>query len=129
MLLPVGGAFGYGIGLLVDLLAGGMGGGPCGRDVPAVSALNGAYGCGFFALVIDPERFAGANVFAERGAFLADSARKVRPEEAGEAVRVPGDRARAVAARRSVEGIPISAKRWETLLQRLVACGVDTGDW
>jgi LDH2 family malate/lactate/ureidoglycolate dehydrogenase len=46
-LLPVGGALGYGIGLLVDLLCDGLNGGPCGSDVPPVSNLDAPYGCVF----------------------------------------------------------------------------------
>lgn len=128
-LLPVGGVLGYGLGLLVDLLAGGLGGGACGRDVPAASEIDGPYGCGFFAVVIDPQHFAGMDVFAERGAFLAGSARGVRPARAGDEVRAPGDRARAERARRSVQGIPFGAKGWELLLDRLAACDIEMGRW
>ena len=128
-LLPVGGALGYGLGMLVDLLAGGLGGGPCGPDVPNVNAIEGPYGCGFFALVIDPERFAGMNIFAERGAFLSSSARDVPPAETADEVRVPGDRARAAKTRRSAQGIPFSGEGWEMLMDRLAACDIETGDW
>ena len=128
-LLPVGGFLGYGLGMLVDLLAGALSGGPCGRDVPEVSAVEGPYGCGFFALVIDTERFAGAEVFAARSAFLAASARGIQSTVGEARVRVPGDRARKERARRLQRGIPFSELRWGALLERLTGCGVDTADW
>ena len=128
-LLPVGGFLGYGVGMLVDLLAGALNGGPCGRDVPEVSAVAGPYGCGFFGLVIDAGRFAGADVFAARSGFLAASAREVQPAAGAARVRVPGDRAREERARRLQRGIPFSRRRWGALLERLAGCGVDTAGW
>ena len=128
-LLPGGGLRGYGGGMLGDLLAGALNGGPCGRDVPEVGAVKGPYGCGFFGLVIDARRFAGAEVFAARSRFLAESARGVHPAPGEAGVRVPGDRAQAERARRQQRGIPFSRRRWCALLDRLTDCGVDTAGW
>ena len=123
VLLPVGGVLGYGFGLLVDLLAGGLSGGPCGREVPPVSELAGPYGCGFFVLVVDPGPFGGGLAEAARG--LAADARATPPAEGADRVRAPGDRARRVREQRLAGGIPVSAGRWEALAGRLRACGVD----
>ena len=128
-LLPVGGVLGYGLGILVDLLAGALSGGACGQDVPDVGEVGGPYGCGFFALVIDPARFGVAGICAERSAFLSASARGVRPAEGGDRVRVPGDRAREEQVRRSVHGIPFSRGRWSALLDRLAEYGVEPEGW
>jgi len=91
--------------------------------------VAGPYGCGFFGLVIDADRFAGADVFAARSGFLAASAREVQPAEGAARVRVPGDRAREERARRLQRGIPFSGRRWGALLERLAGCGVDTAGW
>lgn len=123
VLLPVGGVLGYGFGLLVDLLAGGLSGGPCGRQVPPVSELDGPYGCGFFVLVLDPAPFGGGLAEAARG--LAADARATPPAEGVDEVRAPGDRGRRVREQRLAGGIPVSARRWEALAERLRACGVD----
>ena len=123
VLLPVGGVLGYGFGLLVDLLTGGLAGGPCGRQVPPVGELDGPYGCSFFVLVVDPAAFGGGLAEAARG--LAADARATAPAEGAEGVRVPGDRARQVRQRRLAKGIPIGAGRWQALAERLRACGVD----
>jgi LDH2 family malate/lactate/ureidoglycolate dehydrogenase len=129
ILLPVGGALGYGLGLLVDLLCGGLSGGPCGQDVPPVTRLEGPYGCGFLAMAIDPEHFAGREVFAGRSAFLAKSGRAVRPACGVERVRMPGDRGREERERRLREGIPFTRRGWHKVLERLAACGVEVEEW
>ena len=128
-LLPVGGTIGYGLGLLADLLSGGLTGGPCGKDVPPVTDMTGPYGCGFFALAIDPECFGGRDVFAERCSFLVDSARAVPPAAGFDQVRVPGDRAGAEQEHRLSTGIPFAARRWQAILDRLAACDVDVEGW
>ncbi len=124
-LLPVGGALGYGLGLLVDVLTGGLAAAPMGRCVPPVTALDGPYGCSFFALVIDPDRFGGAAALAASVAALRESARTTPAAEGVDAVRAPGDRARATRKKRLAEGIPYTRRRWHGLLQRLAACGLD----
>ncbi len=127
-LLPVGGALGYGLGLLADLLSGGLAGGPCGVDVPPVTEKEGPYGCGFFALALDPERFAGRDVFAERATFLGEAARAVPPAAGFDRVQAPGDRALAESQRRR-DGMPFSRRRWQAVLDRLTACNVDVETW
>ena len=125
VLLPLGGSFGYGLGLLVDILTGGLAASPMGPEVPLVTALDGAYGCSFFGLVLDPDRFCGRAALASGVTRLSESAREIRPAEAGQTVRVPGDRARATYRQRQQQGIPMSRNRWSGLLARLAATGLD----
>jgi L-lactate dehydrogenase len=122
-LLPVGGAIGYGFGLLADLLTGGLSGGPTGRQVPPVTQIDGPYGASFFVLVLDPSRFGGDLVTAAQQ-LIAD-ARNTPPAKGVDRVRVPGDRARRVRRQRLAEGIPIHHRRWQALRERLRACAVD----
>jgi LDH2 family malate/lactate/ureidoglycolate dehydrogenase len=129
VLLPVGGPLGYGLGMLVDLLCGGLAGGPCGRDVPPVTELKRPYGCGFFALVLDPARFGGAERFAERCGFLAQSARTIPPAAGVDQVRAPGDRARQEQERRRQAGLPFDRKRWQVVLDKLAGLGMEVKDW
>jgi LDH2 family malate/lactate/ureidoglycolate dehydrogenase len=124
VLLPVGGALGSGLGLLVDLLSGGLAGGPIGPEIPPHTELEKPYGCGFFALVIDPERFGGRDLFAQRVRFLAEATRQTRPAHGVDEVRAPGDRAETEKARRQEQGIPMTQQQWQSLLSRLVDCGV-----
>ncbi len=124
VLLPVGGALGSGLGLLVDLLSAGLAGGPIGPQIPPHTELAEPYGCGFFALVIDPGRFGGREAFAQRVSFHADAARQTRPAHGIDEVRVPGDRAELEKATRQEQGIPMKHKQWTGLVSRLVDCGV-----
>ncbi len=128
-LLPVGGVIGYGMGLLADLLSGGLAGGPCGADVPPVSETSLPYGCGFFVLAIDPERFGGVDIFRERTDFLSDSARNISPARGFKEVRVPGDGAARKRVERLCGGIPIRRNRWQATLERLAGCGLDVAAW
>ena len=124
ILQAVGGAFGSGVGLLVDLLCGGLAGGPIGNEIPPHTELGASYGCGFFALVIDPGRFGGRDVFARRCRTLADTARQLRPAEGLDRVRLPGDRAAEARAQRQEHGIPMTRGQWQGLWSRLCHCGV-----
>ena len=128
-LLPVGGVIGYGFGLLVDALVGALSGSCCGKDVPPVSDLTSPYGCGFFALALDPSRFAGADRFRERVDFLTRSVRACPPAGEAEEVRLPGHRGSAERERRLQEGIPFEGKGWERLMEGLAACGLDVAPW
>lgn len=129
ILLPVGGVMGYGMGLLVDLLSGGLAGGPCGRDVPPVAETRLPYGCGFFVLAIDPERFGGEEIFRERTDFLSHSARNIPPAQGFKEVRVPGDGAARKRAERLRGGIPVPTSRWRATLARLAGCGLNVDSW
>ena len=91
-LLPVGEALGYGLGLLVDLLCGGLSNGPCGIDVPPVGDLDSPYGCSFFILAINADFFGGQQSLAERCTFLLDSLHRIAPAQGQDRVRAPGER-------------------------------------
>ena len=128
-LLPVGGAFSFGLGLLVDILCGGLSGGPCGIDVPPATNLTGPYGCSFFILAINPDHFGGSERLAERCSFLMQSAGASRPAAGFDRVRVPGQRGHEERQQRLVAGIPFTKRRWQTLLERLAVCDVDIESW
>lgn len=128
-LLPVGGVIGYGFGLLVDVLVGALSGSCCGKDVPPVSDLTSPYGCGFFALALDPSCFAGGEKFRERVDFLIRSVRACPPAEGTEGVRLPGRRGNAEQERRLREGIPFEGKGWRRLMESLTACGLNVAPW
>ncbi|MSS71690.1 MAG: Ldh family oxidoreductase [Candidatus Latescibacteria bacterium] len=128
-LLPVGGVIGYGFGLLVDVLVGALSGSCCGKDVPPVSDLTSPYGCGFFALALDPSRFAGEERFRERVDFLTRSVRACPPMKGMEEVRLPGQRGDAERGRRLREGIPFEGEGWRRLMEALAACGLDVAPW
>jgi LDH2 family malate/lactate/ureidoglycolate dehydrogenase len=98
---------GYGLAMMVDILAGGLSGtlGAAGAD--SGGQLPGARNSGHFVLALDP------GLFRDRAAFGGDvdaycaRLRATPPADPAQPVLVAGDPERAAAARRSVEGIPV----------------------
>jgi len=114
MLLPAGGAKGFGLALMVDLLcalAGGAAGGELNtmHGAPEVKA-----DCSWLMLALDPQRFGLAVPYAERVAGLAAQVRGAAPEPA---LALPGDRRHAArrAARDIITLAPSVADSLETL--------------
>jgi len=121
-ILPLGGpqAYkGFGLGLLMDMLAGGLSGAPCSRPEMAPRTANGV-----FFLLLDPAAFAGADHFLREVTTLADNVRS-GPRAAGvTAVSLPGDPERRERARRSAEGITLDDGTWGQLVEVARRCGV-----
>lgn len=104
-----GGHKGYGLGLLVEILAGVLAGSSYGRTEETESPVSGrgrvAKGATFIAL--DPDRFIGRDAFARRTDALIRDIRTSDPAEAVDEILVPGllEHRRAEARRR--DGIPL----------------------
>ena len=128
-LLPVGGALGYGLGLLVDLLCGGLGNGPCGIDVPPVSDLDSPYGCSFFILAVNGDFFGGKEALAERCTFLLKTLHQSAPAQGQDCVRAPGERSQKERRVRIEQGIPLHPRRWQATLERLRKCDLTVDPW
>jgi hydroxycarboxylate dehydrogenase B len=116
-LLPFGGpqAYkGFGLGLLMDALAGGLSGGECSRpDRPMLGRGNGVV-----FVLWDLTAFGGREHFLSEVGGLAGYVRGT-PRRPGVAeITLPGDPERATRRRRSAEGIPIAGGTW-ALLTRL----------
>lgn len=127
-LLPKGGPIGYGLGLLADILIGGLSGSNCGKDVPPVEDTHSPYSCGSFMLAIDPEVFIGMDRFTERVEFLIESAQAIPPAKGVDRVRLPGERGFEEKIRR-MQGIPVRRRSWDQMLDALEKCEVDVGRW
>jgi uncharacterized oxidoreductase len=119
-ILPLGGpqAYkGFGIGLLLDMFAGGLSGAPCsgpGRPLRAANAV--------FFLVIDIDLFAGAEHFLREVNDLAAAVRNCPRAEGVSEVMVPGDPERKEKGRRLAAGITLDDGTWgqlTALAQRL----------
>jgi uncharacterized oxidoreductase len=112
-ILPLGGpqAYkGFGLGLLLDMLAGGLSGGPCSRPEIEPRTANGV-----FFLLLDPVQFAGAeHFFTEVSALAANvrGSRRVNPEVP---IQLPGDPERRERERRLREGIALDDGTWGQL--------------
>ena len=96
---------GYGLAMMVDILAGGLAGMSYPSD--AGHAQGPHLGLGHFFLALDPGLFVEAGAFAAGVARFADAMRATPPVDPAQPVMVPGDPERAIAARRAAEGIPV----------------------
>ena len=121
-----GGHKGYGLGLLVEILAGVFADGPYGNVHNSQSAIEGrgrlAKGGTF--IVINPNVLLDAEVFAERMRALVDEVRASEPAADVTRVLVPGDLERERAAAALALGIELEASTREVLAKLSTELGV-----
>ncbi|MBN8943610.1 MAG: Ldh family oxidoreductase [Rhizobiales bacterium] len=107
---PLGGAKGYALTLMVELLCTALSGGRPGYEVltPHDPAAAGA-GVSHLFIAFDPQRFAGLDEARSAVTRLGARIEASPPGAAGEAPRLPGARAETTAAARQRDGIPLTA--------------------
>jgi len=124
VLLPMGGHRGFGLALMWEILTGVLAGGErYGPTITPLSDLDRPQSVSHFMLALDPRGVPPASAFAERVATLVDRVHQATPAAETERVRVPGERAAAVAAARQLDGVPLSA----TTIEQLNALADDFG--
>lgn len=90
--LPIGGHKGYGLALMVDILAGVLiGERPSARVRSLFQQKDQPQKVGHFFFVIDPVRTIGVEAFLDGMAALEDGIRSTRPSDPDTPVRLPGD--------------------------------------
>ncbi len=105
-MVPLGGAKGFALALVVEALSGVLAGSAVGPAVGGtIAASDRESDVGHCFIVLDPEAFGGG--FAERMAALADQIRAVEPLDPAAPVRLPGDRRRKEAEQRRAAGIEL----------------------
>ena len=113
-ILPFGGpqAYkGFGLGLLLDMLCGGLSGGACSNpSLPFAGHGNAAV-----FLLFDPAFFGGIDHFLKETTGLRDFVRSCPTAPGVVGITLPGDPERAAKARRSIEGIPIPDGTWDLI--------------
>ncbi|MCS6850658.1 MAG: Ldh family oxidoreductase [Gemmataceae bacterium] len=112
-ILPLGGpqAYkGFGLGLLLDMLVGGLSGAPCSH--PHIAA---PLGNAVLFIVLDIEQFAGAEHFLKEVGQLSDEVRTCRRAEGVREILLPGDPERRSRAQRQAGGIPLDDGTWQQL--------------
>jgi len=114
-ILPMGGAEGYkgfGLGLLFDILVGGLSGGFCPPPPDDAPGTNNV------VLVLwDPERFTGSDHFLAQADKLIDYVRNCPRKPGVEQIRLPGDRSGTIKTERQQNGIPLSEGTWNALCE------------
>jgi len=122
-LVPFGGAQaykGFGLGLLIDLLCGGLSGGACSN--PAFP-LAGQGNAAVFVL-FNPGLFGGTDHFLKETDGLTAYVRTCPTTADIPAITLPGDPERAMKAKRLAEGITIPDGTWELIVKAARELGV-----
>lgn len=121
-ILPMGGTQsykGFGLGLVLDMLSGGLTGGrSCHPDA------GGAKGNNVVFLALDPARFAGLDALVAESSGLARHVRATPKGVGVAAILLPGDPERLILEFRSVEGIPLEESQWSKLTELAATLGV-----
>ncbi len=122
-MLPLGGPQsykGFGLGLILDLWAGGLSGGGCSQ-----TGNRAAPGNHVFFLAIDPAGLAGRDVLVQQAAELSEWIRAT-PRAAGvDAILLPGDPERRMLELRAAGGIPLDDSHWAKLADLAGRLGVE----
>jgi uncharacterized oxidoreductase len=124
-ILPFGGpqAYkGFGLGLLLDLLAGGLSGGRCSNPN---DPIPGAGNTVLFTL-FDPARFGGLDCFLSAADGLVAYVRSCPPADPACPITLPGDPERTARAARQRTGIPVPDGTWALLVKAAGELGVPT---
>lgn len=94
MLLPAAGAKGFGLAVMVDLLAGGLSGGAIGDAVrPLYGDLSEPYASANLFIAIDIAGFRPLGEFEAAASGFAERIRGSKPAPGASPIRMPGDRA------------------------------------
>jgi len=102
---------GFGLGLLLDLLCGGLSGGPCSN--PAFP-LAGQGNAAVFVL-FNPALFGGTGHFLKESDALTAFVRACPTAAGVSAITLPGDPERLTKEKRLAEGIPVPDGTWELI--------------
>ncbi|MGE5089981.1 MAG: Ldh family oxidoreductase [Candidatus Levyibacteriota bacterium] len=127
MLLPAGGAKGFGLAFMIDLLCGALSGGAIGEAVrPLFGNAQEAYGCAQLFIALDVAHFRDPQEFADAVTAAASRVRESAPAPGQARVAVPGDRA-ARARLANAETCPIAEETARALESLAATLGVANG--
>jgi hydroxycarboxylate dehydrogenase B len=121
-ILPLGGTQaykGFGLGLILDLWAGGLSGGGCSQTTqPHVPGNH------VFFLVLDPAGLAGRDILLDQAAELAGWIRATPRIPEVDSILLPGDPERRMLADRTAGGIPLDDAHWGKLVELAARLGI-----
>ncbi len=118
-LLPAGGHKGYGLALIIEILAGALTGTGCGEEV--VSGLTN----GVFIIVLRIDKFVPPEEFATRVQKLVKNIRNSPKAVGSDKILIPGEPEFAEHERRSTAGIKIPESSWEDLVKTCKEYGLN----
>lgn len=116
-LLPIAGAKGYGLMMMVDILSGLLLGLPFGKHVSSMyENLSKGRDLGQLHIVIDPSRFTDLGSFKKMISQTMDELKEIKPAPGFTEVNYPGERALQRKAKYDKEGIEIVDDIYEYLI-------------
>lgn len=108
--LPIGGHKGYGLALMVDILAGVLSGGAVSTEVRSLfQQKTEPQRVSHFFIAIDPDRILGRAAYEDRMEALCGLMKTTPPFDPGKPVLIPGEIEARTHADRSANGIPMTA--------------------
>lgn len=122
VLLPLGGEVGYkgfGLGLMVELLAGALSGAGCSREGPTHP------GNALFVLAIAIDAFVDRHVFEQQVADFFAYVKSSPLQEGFAEILIPGEPEVRMEQRRRAEGIPIDDETWRQIQETAAALGIE----
>lgn len=128
-LLPIGGYKGYGLAVMIGLLAGALNNAAVGKDTIDFNAHHDLItNTGQTIIAVDPAAFGDREQFVERVIALVNDLKASSKLPGVNQIRVPGDGAAQVMAERLQHGIPISIALQDSLNNCAKECGVASLD-
>jgi LDH2 family malate/lactate/ureidoglycolate dehydrogenase len=128
-LLPIGGYKGYGLAVMIGLLAGALNNAAVGKSTIDFNAHHDLItNTGQTIIAVDPSAFGDPEQFVERVITLVNDLKASSRLPGVNQIRVPGDGAAKSIAQRLKIGIPISPELKESLNQCAKECGIATLD-
>ena len=123
-LLPIGDYKGYGLALMVSLLAGSLNGAAAGKETIDFNAHHDlTTNTGQVVIAVDPAAFGDVDLFLERVTKVVEDIAQSNKLPGIDRIHIPGEGGAATAAKRTKEGIPILPE----LLASLNACAAEWG--
>ena len=115
-ILPFGGPHaykGFGLGLLLDVLVGGLSGGKCTNPESPMPGVGNSV----LFILLDPKQFGGYEHFLKESGNLTRYVRSTPCAEGVERITLPGDPERMTRDKRRMEGISIADGTWQLLVK------------
>ena len=124
-LLPIGGYKGYGLAVMIGLLAGALNNAAVGKGTVDFNAHHDLItNTGQTIIAVDPSAFGDKEAFVKRVTDLVDDLKNSSTLPGVKEIRVPGEGAAKTMAERSRVGIPLSPELIEALNTCAQECGI-----
>lgn len=115
-LLPIAGPKGYGLMMLVDVMAGSMLGLPFGKHVSSMYAdLTQKRNLGQFYILMDPKKFTDLDAFKKRVQQMTEELHQMPPAKGFDQVYLPGERSQIRRKKAMANGIEVATEIYDYL--------------